>query len=718
MKKIIVAVVIVGVLGGVGVWWWKRDSAPVDAYRTAPAKMGEVVQTISATGPVEPEEVVDIGAQVAGIIDKFGTDPVDHTKLVDYRTSVKQGMLLAHIDDTTYAADRDSAKAAVDQANATVDRSAADLQQMKAKLVEASRDWERAQKIGPSDALSENDYDMYQANYEEAKANVAVDEATLKQSQAAVVAAQGDYEKAKRNFDFCTINSPVDGVVIDRRVNVGQTVVSSLSAPSLFLIAKDLRRMQVWASVNEADVGSIYPGQKVTFTVSAFPNRTFTGAVGKLRYNAAVTSNVVIYTVEIQVDNADLTLIPYLTANAQFIIGDHDNVLTVPDAALHWNPQMTQVSPEVRKSMAENESKNEEEPSGSKSQSATTQSAHHRTRGTVWVKDGEFVKPIQVRVGISDGANTEITAKDSADLPVGTQVIVGDAVADSGAGGANPFVPAVGPRTGTATQHARRRWRRGRGWSMIAEAPSHPPIARAAESLESRLATPGLIRLRDVTKTYYLGEMDVPVLKGVSVAIDKGELVALTGASGSGKSTLMNILGCLDRPTTGNYLLDNQEVGTLSKDGRAHVRNKKIGFVFQNFNLLSRTSALDNVLMPLMYTASHLPDSVAMQQGVDMLKLVGLSDRLDHFPSQLSGGQQQRVAIARALVNKPPLILADEPTGNLDSRTSEEILAMFQKLNTDEGITIILVTHSQEVAQHAKRQIVMRDGLIESGLFT
>ena len=202
-----------------------------------------------------------------------------------------------------------------------------------------------------------------------------------------------------------------------------------------------------------------------------------------------------------------------------------------------------------------------------------------------------------------------------------------------------------------------------------------------------------------MTKTYHLGEMDVPVLKGVSLSIDKGELVALTGSSGSGKSTLMNILGCLDRPTGGSYLLDGQEVGTLSTDGRAMVRNKKIGFVFQSFNLLTRTSALDNVLMPLTYTASHLSDSIATKRATDMLELVGLGERMDHYPSQLSGGQQQRVAIARSLVNKPPLLLADEPTGNLDSRTSEEILTMFQKLNEEEGITIILVTHDQKVAR-------------------
>jgi len=224
-----------------------------------------------------------------------------------------------------------------------------------------------------------------------------------------------------------------------------------------------------------------------------------------------------------------------------------------------------------------------------------------------------------------------------------------------------------------------------------------------------------LIRLEDVRKTYHLGEVDVPVLKGISLAIERGEMVALMGTSGSGKTTLMNILGCLDRPSSGRYWLDAQEVSRLSTDERAMVRNRKIGFVFQSFNLLARTSALENVLMPLSYTAQHLSEREGKQQAQRLLDLVGLGDRLDHEPSQLSGGQQQRVAIARALVNNPPLLFADEPTGNLDSRTSVEILRMFQKLNREEGITIILVTHDAGVAGHAKRTIHIRDGLIQEG---
>lgn len=224
-----------------------------------------------------------------------------------------------------------------------------------------------------------------------------------------------------------------------------------------------------------------------------------------------------------------------------------------------------------------------------------------------------------------------------------------------------------------------------------------------------------LIKLEDICKTYHLGEMDVPVLKGVSLTIERGELVALMGASGSGKTTLMNILGCLDRPTSGKFWLDGEEISQVSSDDRAMIRNRKIGFVFQNFNLLPRTSALDNVMMPLAYTARNLSEREGRDRARQMLERVGLGERVDHEPSQLSGGQQQRVAIARALVNSPPILLADEPTGNLDSKTSIEILGMFQKLNAEEGITIILVTHDANVAGHAKRVIHIRDGLIADG---
>jgi len=220
-----------------------------------------------------------------------------------------------------------------------------------------------------------------------------------------------------------------------------------------------------------------------------------------------------------------------------------------------------------------------------------------------------------------------------------------------------------------------------------------------------------LVRLEDVTKVYRMGEVELRALAGVTLEIQAGDFTAIMGASGSGKSTMMNLLGCLDRPTTGRYLLDGQDISSLSNDELARLRNRTLGFVFQSFNLLARTSALENVELPLLY--SGVPAAERRQRAEESLQRVGLGDRIDHHPNQMSGGQQQRVAIARALVNRPRILLADEPTGNLDSRTSEDVMALFQDLGRT-GITVLLVTHEPDIAAYAARVITMRDGLVRS----
>jgi len=224
-----------------------------------------------------------------------------------------------------------------------------------------------------------------------------------------------------------------------------------------------------------------------------------------------------------------------------------------------------------------------------------------------------------------------------------------------------------------------------------------------------------VIKLEEVHKVYHTGAVDVHAVRGVSSEINPGEFVAIMGASGSGKSTLMNIIGCLDRPTRGRYLLDGTDVSQLDRDQLADIRNQKIGFIFQGFNLLSRTSALENVELPMLYLHRHLTGRDQLERARHALEMVGLADRADHHPNQLSGGQQQRVAIARALVNHPSLLLADEPTGNLDSQTSIEIMGVFQKLN-EQGITLVMVTHELDIARYSKRNLIMRDGSIVSDL--
>jgi putative ABC transport system ATP-binding protein len=222
-----------------------------------------------------------------------------------------------------------------------------------------------------------------------------------------------------------------------------------------------------------------------------------------------------------------------------------------------------------------------------------------------------------------------------------------------------------------------------------------------------------VIDLQNIERTYSSGEVQVRAVRGVSLSIQPGEFVAIMGASGSGKSTMMNTLGCLDRPTGGRYLLDGIDVSGLSRDALADIRNRKIGFIFQGFNLLSRTSAIENVELPMLYSHRRLKSAQLREKGLAALQIVGLADRAGHYPNQLSGGQQQRVAIARALCNEPSLLLADEPTGNLDSQTSIEIMGVFQKLN-EQGISIVMVTHELDIAHFTKRNVVMRDGLVVS----
>ena len=410
-----------------------RDGRSGPSFRTTEVRRGNLLATISATGTVEPEEVIDIGAQVAGKIVSFGKDR--EGKTVDYGSVVEAGMVLARIDDALYAADVEAAKAQLGQAQAALQRAEADLGQLKAKLVQAQRDWARARKLGPSDALSQADYDAAQSAHETAKANVEVGKAAIVQARRAVDQARAALVRAKQNLSYCTIQSPVKGVVVDRRVNIGQTVVSSLNAPSLFLLAKDLTRMQVWVSVNEADIGQIRAGQPVTFTIDAYPGEVFQGEVGKVRLNATMTQNVVTYTVEVLTDNSSGRLLPYLTANVRFIVGERQNVLLVPNAALRWIPVQDQIMAAFRGKTVR--------PPGGETTSQGKPMAEQKARGVVWLPQGAQVRPVSVVTGLNNGSMTEV---ESPELQEKTLVVVGEeAEKQAGAGkpaaGASPFVP-------------------------------------------------------------------------------------------------------------------------------------------------------------------------------------------------------------------------------------------------------------------------------------
>jgi HlyD family secretion protein len=424
---------LVVILALAGWWFWSRNHQGNGSFRTAAVTRGNLQASISATGTVEPEEVVDVGAQVAGKIVAFGKDK--HGKTVDYGSVVEPGMVLARIDDSLYAADVEAVKAQLAQNKAQVQYAQANLEQLKAKLYQATRDWARAQKLGPSDALSQADYDAAQSAFETAKANVDVGKAAIVQAQKAVAQSEASLRRAQQNLDYCTIISPVKGVIIDRRVNIGQTVVSSLSAPSLFLIAKDLTRIQVWASVNEADIGNIRPGQPVTFTVDAYPGTTFQGEVGKVRLNATMTQNVVTYTVEVNTDNADGKLLPYLTANLKFMVAERQNVLLVPNAALRWFPRQEQIVAEF----SQQPKKERRKRGGTQAKSPDKEGKPDTVRGTLWLPQGHEVKPLQVKVGLTDGSQTEVSGPE---LKPGMQVVVAELEkGEEAANSASPFAP-------------------------------------------------------------------------------------------------------------------------------------------------------------------------------------------------------------------------------------------------------------------------------------
>ena len=398
------------------------------SFRTAVVKRGDVAATISSSGTIEPSETVDVGAQVAGRITSFGTDINGNP--IDYDSVVEKGAVLAKIDDSVYAAALAVANAQVEQAKAGELSAAANLEQMKAKLVQTEAEWKRAQALYSSKLLAQVDYDTAEANYEVARSDVSVAEAGVAEARAATVQAQAALDGAQRNLDFCIITSPVNGVIIDRRVNIGQTVVSSLNAPSLFLIAQDLTKMQIWVAVNEADVARIKPGAPVTFTCDAFPGRQFEGTVGKVRLNATMTQNVVMYTVEVNTENPDNVLLPYLTANVNFTVGKQSNVLLVPNAALRWSPS----SP--NEMAADARSQNSIDPPAGDNPSSAKGAMGKQ--GIIWLKDGEFVRPVEVKVGTSDGSNTAVAADN---LKEGEEVVTGETTGSEPGATQNPFVP-------------------------------------------------------------------------------------------------------------------------------------------------------------------------------------------------------------------------------------------------------------------------------------
>lgn len=403
MKKLIAIMVVLWGGGALGYWYWADGRASRLKYKTVTVRRGDLTHAITATGTIEPEEVVDVGAQVAGEIISFGDDTRGGGKTVSYGSTVEKGTVLARLDEKLF-------RARVDQMKANVTKSEADVQQAQARLRQSERNVERNKKL-----LSRGPGFVAPQDVDNALSAVESDRAGLALAESGVAVARANLEEAEANLGYTTIRSPVKGVILDRRVNIGQTVVASLNAPSLFLIAKDLSRMEIWASVNETDIGAIHPGQVVKFSVGTFPGETFLGKVAQVRLNASMVQNVVTYTVVVTVDNASGRLMPYLTARLDFEVEGRRGVLLVPKAALRWLPKPQHVAPEAREEYARTLQ--------ARGRSASVPSkAGGMSEGVLWEVQGDFVWPVKIRVGLSDGINTQVEGQGISD---GTHVVVG-----------------------------------------------------------------------------------------------------------------------------------------------------------------------------------------------------------------------------------------------------------------------------------------------------
>lgn len=449
-------------VGGGGAYWYFVQSANAGGpgFRTEAAVRKNLTATISATGTIEPTEVVDIGSQVTGQILKFGVDPNDSTKTVDYCTPVKEGATLAEIDPKIYKAQRDEKDAGLKAAQAALTQA-----QTQRHIAEDTLQRDLATPAATTSQQQTQDRDA---------AEVAA--GAVRAAEANVALAQAVRDQAQTNLDYCTIKAPVDGVIVDRRVNVGQTVVANLSAASLFLLAKDLSRVEVWTSVNEADIGNIQAGQEATFTVDARPGKIYHGTVSQIRLNASMTQNVVTYTVVVETENPQLPapetvgvkvktgknpegklvsasfdreLLPYLTANVTFHVAERTKALLAPNAALRWRPQREQVAPEFRQEYEQSMRKRAardagEEPAAPDKKGGKPHEAGAASQGMVWVEDGAFVRPIKLTTGLTDGSMTEVVSvAEGATLEEGTKLVTGENQDKAAAGVTNPFAPKI-----------------------------------------------------------------------------------------------------------------------------------------------------------------------------------------------------------------------------------------------------------------------------------
>ena len=636
-KKVWIALAAVVVIGLIAWLMFGNKKEEKVSFSTEKVTRTDIQTSVTATGTIEPVTSVTVGTQVSGIVAHL---------YVDYNSVVKKGQVIAELDKTNLISELNTAKA--------------NLSSQQSNLNYQKSNFTRYQTLYNKGLVSANEFENARLTYQ--------------QAQQQVNTARENVRKAQTNLSYATITSPIDGVVLSKSVEEGQTVAASFNTPELFTIAQDLTNMQVIADIDEADIGNIKDGQRVSFTVDAFPDDTFQGSIKQVRQQPTTESNVVTYEVVISAPNGDLKLKPGLTANVTIFTLEHNGVLSVSNKALRFTPNEALLN---------------------KEQSIQDVKADHK----LWTLEGNVFKAHRVETGTTNGTLTEILSGVDEGAEVLTDFIIsgGKEGGSQGEQANNPFMP----RRPNNRNNNNRSGNAGNNGN---------PGNNASGMAEQKDNRKVVIELQNVKRYFQVGSETVKALRGVSFKIYEGEFVTIMGTSGSGKSTLLNQLGCLDTPTSGEYFLDGVSVRSMSKIQRAHLRNQKIGFVFQNYNLLPKTTAVENVELPLMYN-SQFNAQQRKEAAIKALQAVGLGDRLYHKSNQMSGGQMQRVAIARALVNNPAVLLADEATGNLDTHTSFEMLVLFQELYK-QGHTIIFVTHNPEIAEYSSRNINLRDGKI------